>query len=372
MYCVRHCIELFLKETYNNVFYLKSIKEKRSKYKEIKECNKRIIEYDMKILDPLFAKNEEEKITIQHDNKELNNNIQEEQNKISYLWESTMNGLDNRPTHDLNVLCKKVVQIYSVDERIPKKFDFIVNLLKYYKDIDPNGDMFKYLTDNKGQPHFESQKIHTVDLLRVKEQFSYLTKLFEFFNFNLCSIIKEYDTLTYTKHLSRKQIEEISYMLPTPDEFADKIVNVKRNVMDKYGVSSNEFNLVIDLIKSNAEFSMNMGKELELKKISDDTLRILAECAQGKCDFSENFFKISTDEYAALLTYSDICGWRYFTKNMTYYPEDFEYIYEGFRKKNLDCYMLVPKTEINFIIAGMKKCGQKTYATKLEQYMSKQ
>ena len=71
-----------------------------------------------------------------------------------------------------------------------------------------------------------------------------------------------------------------------------------------------------------------------------------------------------------LITFSDICGWRYDTKFHTYYPEDLWRLYKhkklAYTAYNVALYAIEPKSEMKYVKEGMKKCCQFSYINQIE------
>jgi hypothetical protein len=231
--------------------------------------------------------------------------------------------------------------------------------------LDPDGDMFRYLTDSKRKPHFISNDIQHVDLKRVGEQFKWMKRFFEDFLQNLSYIRREYETATYTSKLSRKQIEEVSNLLPNPEKYKEKIKEVKAKVMKKYNLSSTDFDKVIKIIEAHPEFSLNYGKELILCEISPSTLNTLINCSISN-SMRDSFKKIPIEEFYALLTYEEL-GRHMFE----YFSEDYSCIHKQISECKQCVYSIHPIINVSRIIEGMRLCGQKTYADILENGLEK-
>lgn len=107
---------------------------------------------------------------------------------------------------------------------------------------------------------------------------------------------KEYNTGTFTKDLSRAQLEEISKLLPFPNEFAEKIKEVKEQLKKIYNIGSNKFNYALEIIRRHREFSSYMGEEKVFSCLSDNTMKIFAECSLGTRNWKESSSKISINE----------------------------------------------------------------------------
>lgn len=378
LFCVRHSMELFFKKLYANLQYLQCLKDNPSDFNKLLKAqmlHSRLTclleECDNNIESSVFNEVETTEVQKFHSRRTILQKRRENLEQcISILNNKLFEKLDvNEFTHDLNELIDKVLNLYQIDERIVVQFDPVLPLLNNYKDIDPKGDAFRYWFDKEGNEHFQSKNIGIVRIDIIAIQFEQIISCFEQIEFITWCILKEYKTGTFTKELSRFQIEEISKLLPKPDEFSDKIKGVKEDIKEKYQIGSNKFNRILDLIRNHREFSGNMGEEKPFLHLSDNAFNIFAKCALGLDDWEAASRHITSQELNLFITFSDIFGWRYSEKNYAYFSEDLERLYRhNKRERRSSCFDIVPKAEINYVIGGLKKCGQITYAQKLKQY----
>ncbi|MBX4261944.1 hypothetical protein KTC96_11405 [Clostridium estertheticum] len=380
LFCIRHSIELFLKDLYNSIQYIKSVKDNNDSFVKLNKARR--------ILSKLSQQRDYCDWIISHNDKN-NSDLHTERNKkrrkmlqkrlttiqdcIDLFSEDCFKDSKKEEfTHNLNELIQKITSIYHIDIRIKELFDEVLPILSYYKDIDPNGDAFRYWSDKDGKPHFETKEIDIVKIDIIAVQFEEITKLFSQIDWLMWYLKKEYNTGTFTKDLSRAQLEEISKLLPLPNEFTKKIKQVKEKVKKKYNVGSNKFNYALEIIRRHREFSSYMAKEKVFSCLSDATMKIFAECSLGQRNWEESSSKISINELSLLFTFSDISGWRYAEGNYVYFSEDLEFLYSETKKRHeIGWHDINPASEINHVIKGMKKCGQITYAEVMEGYILK-
>lgn len=380
LFCIRHSIELFLKDLYNSIQYIKGIKENRDIFIKLNKAriiqdklSKRYDDYEW------IIKNKDEgdsSINAERNKKRqaiLKNRIRKITNYIDLCSKECFKDLKKEDfTHNLNELIQKITTIYNIDIRIKESFDKVLPLLRFYKDIDPNGDAFRYWSDKEGNPHFEKKEIGIVNIHTISVQFEEITNLFSNIDWLMWYLRKEYNTGTFTKDLSREQLEEISKLLPQPNEFSEKIKQVKNQIKKKYDIGSNKFDYALKIIRGHREFSSYMGEEKLFSCLSEETIKIFAECSLNKRNWKEASSKIIGDELSLLVTFSDISGWRYPERKYAYFSEDLQFLYSEKRKKYGDKWCDInPITEIDYVIEGMQKCGQITYAKTMEEHILK-
>ncbi len=379
LFCVRHSIELYLKDVYNSIQYIYGAKTHRDAFIKLQKLRRvgcrvsqRLEIYNGQLnpqglsgpIDEATAPAVQKKADVLTRRKELI------EARIAELYYQCFHEAEpDVYTHDLKDLKEKILSIYQIDERIKAAFDPVLPYLTHYEDIDPHGDAFRYLFSREGEPHLKKNRIRLVNLLAVGFQHEEIKRIFDDMRWLLYHMRKEYETGTFTRDLSREQLADISKMLPPPQEFAGKIKGIKEEVKARYGIGSNKFNEALALIRRNREFSCNMGKELVFSQLSESTLKIFGECAAGQRDWKQAAKEISFDELCLLFTFSDISGWRYMDRGLAYYSENLLDLYRNKKwEHRISQHDINPKAEIGHVIEGMIKCGQKTYAAVLEPY----
>ncbi|URZ16709.1 hypothetical protein [Clostridium felsineum] len=380
LFCIRHSIELFLKELYSSIQYIKSVKENRDTFVKLNKARriKLKISQQRDDCDWIISHSDKNNSDAHTErNKKRREMLQKRLTTIqgcidSFSEECFKDSKKEEFTHNLNELIQKITSIYHIDIRIKELFDDVLPLLSYYKDIDPNGDAFRYWSDKDRNPHFETKKISIVKLDIIAVQFEEMTKLFSRIDWLMWYLKKEYNTGTFTKDLSRAQLEEVSKLLPLPDEFDEKIKEVKELVKKKYNIGSNKFDYALKIIRRHREFSSYMCEEKVFSCLSDDTMKIFAECSLGQRNWEESSSEISINELNLLFTFSEITGRRCEEKNYAYFSEDLQFLYWNMKRKyRIGWHDINPVSEIDYVIKGMKKCGQITYAEFMEGYILK-
>ncbi|MGD9568812.1 MAG: DUF3658 domain-containing protein [Sedimentibacter sp.] len=227
LFCIRHSIELFLKDLYNSIQYIKCAKDNRNSFIRLNKARR---------IQSRLSQQYDDCDCIISNNYENDSNAHIEKNKkrremlqkrltsiqscIDTLSEECFKDFKEvKFTHNLNELIQKITSIYHhIDIRIKELCDDVLPLLSYYKDIDPNGDAFRYWSDKDGKPHFETKKINIVKIDIIAVQFEEIKKLFGRIDWLMWYLTKEYNTsnlmglLTYYC-FCYNEIKIILYML---------------------------------------------------------------------------------------------------------------------------------------------------------------
>ena len=240
IFCARHSIELCLKWLLRQICHIKIIKENKNIY--IKS-----------------------KTTTSEDDR--NAYLDQLENK----WKGLE--IDKKTkTHNLKMLCDLICEYYRVDTKIKKSFDIILPYLCDYF-IDPSGDVFRYWNNTEGTPNLESKDIELISLDIFKIKYDILYKKFIELIYFVNSVKIALDrTNTFTKTLSRWQIEEIAKKLPPKSAWENDLPIIKQQIMDDYSLSSREFGETLNIIKSHREFCVYIGMEIQFKNFSDSSI----------------------------------------------------------------------------------------------------
>lgn len=336
IFCARHSIELCLKWLLRHICQIKIVKENKSVF--IKFRN---------------ATNEEDK------------------KKYGTQIENIIKCLETKvKTHNVEKLCDLICKYYTIDTSIKKGFDIILpHLCDYF--IDPAGDVFRYFNDTEGTPNLESKGIELISLETFKKKYDIIyNKLTE-----LCWLVARVETAiketdTFTKTLSRWQIEEIAKKLPPKSTWADDLPAKKQQIMEEYGLSSREFGEALDIIKNHREFCVYIGMEIQFKTFSDSSIENYIKYVNGILDESEICKLLLPNDYILLLTFYDMAGRVGDGNGFSYLSERLDSVYDDYKSRLLEPYspnFLALKNNYCNIIKGMTKCGQQTYIKKLEK-----
>lgn len=136
LFCIRHSIELFLKDLYNSIQYIKSVKDNRNIFVKLNkarriqselsqqcdDCN-RIISYN--------DKNDSDAHTERNKKRRemLQKRLTTIQGCIDLLSEECFKDFkEEKFTHNLNELIRKITNIYHIDIRIKELFNMVTHL----------------------------------------------------------------------------------------------------------------------------------------------------------------------------------------------------------------------------------------------------
>lgn len=175
--------------------------------------------------------------------------------------------------HRLIELWNVLKAIGSIDRRIVKYFDKLDFLVNQMDKADPDGQDFRYPTDNEGNPTQADQSI--VDLINTRKVVVYMEEQLK----DLCILVKdivaERNIGSFTNKLSRFELEKLSEELPDIKTWkgGEEFNEVKNKWQTELNLSNNDFSRAVDFIKSHREFSGNIANYHSFFSINDDLLK---------------------------------------------------------------------------------------------------
>lgn len=297
-------------------------------------------------------------------------------------------------THDIKVLYDTIEKLGKIDRRIPDYYKDIEDLIKIYY-FDRDGDAFKYESDKEDHPHMIQNGISHISVNTLGKQFKIVMNLFDNMIYFLEDCIREYNLNTFTKNLSRKDIEDISKLIPERTKWGeDSFDKVKEEIKEKYNLSNKEFSNALNIIQKHKEFCVNIGCELPYQQINEDELKeyaalvyesiiednkIEAGSETLQYDLSEIQRKgkiwskyrntISMLTLNLLLTFAEM-------SQMYTAVEKIDDIFSYISESDFDVMYMIRKLKkkdvCKKVLVGMRKCGQISYEKKLVESLKQQ
>lgn len=346
VYCCRHSIELSLKIAIENILQLQ--KHREEKYKNVN--------FPGKLSDKV-------KKTLAHHSIE-----------------------------DLDGVLKEIIAVIG-DSRLESGYlDISVLLQDYF--FDDKGDAFRYARSLDQTPILANNGIHSIAITTLEEKFRMIMEFFDYYLSDTYTIADEYLLGTFTKHLSRSDLEEIARELPQYDRWREpEFDDIRQRLRDKYDISGNELSEAISIIKEHLFFGSLIGKEHPIGRISDEELEIYARYSAEMCKLSENeedfehFTQSSLEkihnyskkqnEFSVGLSIESIsllaAFSRFGKKCYECYAERFNGLWDDFKPDSdtdrsglLNCIQ-----DIELVLKGMERCGQTTYIRKIRAALSR-
>lgn len=290
--------------------------------------------------------------------------------------------LKNTHTHDVMRLSNEINLHLSVDGRLKEYYEPIEEYLDDYA-IDPEGDAFRYAFSTSNVPHMESRDITHVSLDIFSENYFEISKRIDGCILALNYFNMEYRLGTFTRSLSRHQIEEISLLIGDIQIWNTDKEEIKR----RYNISSKELTDAVNIIKEHWSFSANIGMERPYPGISNEGLIAYKEYAQKMTDaeykskkntpfgeFEEvthdkTAFDQAQNEFLAIISYNELVflvACIEIAKREELFSEHLDEVIQEFNEGySSDCSRLVHKLGFGrlnaYLLKGLSICGQTTY-----------
>lgn len=311
----------------------------------------------------------------------------ERKKKISYSDEFIAERKKKLHTHNIEELYKMACENKNIDRRVPAYFENIEDLISFYY-FDKEGDAFKYELNKDDQPHMIKNQISHISIELLETEFKAVMEKFDDLICFLERCVDEYSLGTFTKSLSRTDIEEISKKLPVYEEWSkEKFKEVRDQIKQEYQLGSKELTDALNLIKKHRLFSSNIGCERMFGTITEDELKEYASLVKYYYEKNKSEENVVSEWYkfkevlqdAEILKYylsrisietlnTLLCFYKMENSNLA--VEKLEDTYKDIVDSAFDEIYIIEKLKqkntCSRIIVGMKKCGQVTYEKQLQ------
>lgn len=142
--------------------------------------------------------------------------------------------------------------------------------------VDDDGQELRYATNRSGQKSLQDKSL--CNLVTIRESLLKMQKILSDAKCRLESFGYERQTKTYTLDLSRKDLEEISKILPPFHKWKENIFDKKKQeIKSAYGIGSNKFSDVINLIKNHRTMASRLGLEFDLLHLTDKKIKAVIQ-----------------------------------------------------------------------------------------------
>lgn len=159
----------------------------------------------------------------------------------------------------------------SNDERYSFLLEKIEPFILEIGEVDPTGQTFRYAYSTESVKHLIDVQIIKITRLYNNTRIlqSDMKNLFDLND----TIYNEYCLGTFTKNMSRHQLEKLARDLPKKENWVNELDSgLKNNLMSKYNISSNELSKSINIISNHYEISSYIGSEIPLRELDLECL----------------------------------------------------------------------------------------------------
>lgn len=280
-------------------------------------------------------------------------------------------------SHNITDLSAILKALTVIDDRFFAAYSKATAYLADYQ-VDPESDLFRYTNAVNGTPNLAAANIGSVDVDLLYYHFCNTTEGFSEFIAISEDLLDEYRQGTYTRELSRKQLEEIAHLLPSRNQWGTPLFDAQKDlIIQKYNLPSRSaFSRAVDTIKSHREFCSIIGDEQRVPYLDEDAIRVYRSCvdylsfsntAGRNDDIKERLSEIQKEtrelrKLSQKLTYEQIAVFLTLLDigKGNAYSERFDAILDYMISSNFDRMWAIRKIthNPNYIATGLKKCGQ--------------
>lgn len=179
----------------------------------------------------------------------------------------------HKESHDLGVIWRYVKgHALTTDERLA---EIVGRLDEYVLDVaamDASGQVFRYPFDLENRKHLT--EIGVINFLVLKARFNEVERLLLALSRMIEGLVEEYRWGTFTKKLSRHQLRQLATELPPRSAWQEaSFDDVKKALMAKYKLSSNDFSKALKLIQQRHEMAACIGIQVPIPGGSREALQ---------------------------------------------------------------------------------------------------
>lgn len=162
----------------------------------------------------------------------------------------------------------------TFDDRLAPLIERLSPFIQDIADIDPTGQTFRYPRNIKNKKHLVD--VSVINFFILREKFREIEELFDEMHRLIEYLYVEYESGTFTKHLSRQNILDIAKTLPRHSQWSSaEFDETKQKICNKYSISNKEFSKCIDFIKNNFEMAPLIGLKVPLLGVNEEDIRSL-------------------------------------------------------------------------------------------------
>ncbi len=280
-------------------------------------------------------------------------------------------------THSINDLWTDFLSLTSLDDRYKKYTDKLHDYILDFVKIDDTGETFRYPFDHEDDRHLT--ELYCINITIFETRFNELYEIIDDIGYLTDFLVSEYSVGTVIMGLSRDQIKKIALSIPNKENWGnEEFVVRKKELLEKYLISSNTFSKVLNLIQGHYEFSSFIGIEIKLEHISCDELKKYIkyynqfhnEIGNGNyIEIKENIISLICDEISpdAIKSLSALFDIEYFH----YFPESYIEIFKEKTKLDINdilfSELLDRRIVLDKIKLSLERLGQKTLLQEFEQ-----
>lgn len=274
-------------------------------------------------------------------------------------------------THDLEILWNKYKKysLKNFDFRFHSLVNKQEELISDYFEIDATGQTFRYQYTKENKIHLE--KFPLINVKHFYSRYQKLLQFIDSVTELLKNLKIEYKYGVHTDELSREEIRQIAKKLPNCKYWKEEKFNEeKEKIKQEYNLSSRKLSKAIDIIKNHYEFSSYIGVENRIKKVDvmsfSKVYNYLKEYKSRTINKTELESFLKEEDKYLLAIFAALINFR----KEIYYVEQFDNLVEGFSKESCTelIYTLTTGTKIfRNLRYSLQKMNQITLLRNIEE-----
>ena len=173
---------------------------------------------------------------------------------------------DIEKSHDISYIWANFkAESLSLDSRFASIISLMDDIIHSFSETDPTGQTFRYPTSSYSHKHLT--EIAIINFFKLKEITEATKKSIKELKTLSKRLTEEYNLGTFTKSLSRDDIQAISKKLPPINSWKNpEFGSTKEKLKADFKISGRELSKAINIIKRHHQFSQNIGVTIPLNE----------------------------------------------------------------------------------------------------------
>lgn len=183
----------------------------------------------------------------------------------------------HRPDHDIQSHFDLLVGSKVGDEKLREGLAALERFVVSLARIDDDGQELRYHVTRSGEISLKGESLANIAIIRtsLKE----LSSVIDVLKNRMIDFVRERHSKTFTTRCSRRDLLEITKMLPAMTEWKTAVFGeAKEAIKVRFDISNTQFSKAVDVIKTSREMKAMLGGETDLLSLSDDkAVRVIEE-----------------------------------------------------------------------------------------------
>lgn len=154
------------------------------------------------------------------------------------------------------------------DETLNREIGALAPFVESLAAIDRDGQMLRYAKTRDGEKSMDDKSLANIAVIHAS--LKNLKTILDAIKYRVVDFVEERRTGTFTQDCSRRDLMEITKLMPPRDKWRDAVFDeAKRTIKARFGIGSNKFAAAIKVIEAHREMGGMLGLVFPIAHLSD-------------------------------------------------------------------------------------------------------